>query len=98
MFRETGLTLEQYLEAEAYNVLEPIGGYREDFRAAQICLMLHNLLQAQRGDGKWVKATVYDFMPWGPKETKPAEKPQTVDEMKKMLLAIAGNAQKTGEK
>ena len=60
-------------------------------RAAQICLLLHATIQSNRGDGKWVKASIYDFMLWGPEDPgrRAADKPQSVDEMKAVLLSIA---------
>ena len=85
------LTAPQLAEWRAYDRIEPIGGYREDYRAAQVCLMLHTLIQSNRGDGKWTKASIYDFMPWGPEDPgrQAADKPQSVDEMKTVLLGIA---------
>jgi hypothetical protein len=83
------MTLEQLSDVMAYDRIEPIGGYREDYRFAQVCLLLHNQIQQQRGDGKWVKATLQDFMLWGPKVSeKPTENPQSVDEMKTILLSL----------
>lgn len=86
------MTAPQLAETRAYDQIEPIGGYREDYRMAQVCLMLHNLMQMQRGDGKRIKASIYDFMPWGPEDPgrqRAADKPQSVDEMKAVLLGIA---------
>ena len=78
-------------EWRAYDQIEPIGGYREDYRMAQVCLMLHNLIQMQRGDGNWEKADLNDFMLWGPETRAPAtDKRQSVEEMKAVLSAIPG--------
>ena len=54
--------------------------------------MLHSLIQSNRGDGKWTRASIYDFMPWGPEDPgrRAADKPQSVEEMKAVLLAIPG--------
>jgi len=94
------MTAAQLAEVGAYDQIEPIGGYREDYRLAQVCLMLHNLMQMQRGDGKWTKASIYDFMPWGPEGGRkgPADKPQTVDEMKAVLIGIARGSKKAEKK
>jgi len=84
------MTLEQISDVVAYDAIEPIGGYREDYRFAQVCLLLHNQIQQQRGDGKWRKANLQDFMLWGPKsKTESDDKPQSVDEMKAIMLSLA---------
>lgn len=86
------MTASHLAEVKAYDQIEPIGGYREDYRLAQVCLMLHTLIQSNRGDGKWTKASIYDFMPWGPEGGRrtAADKPQSVDEMKAILSSIPG--------
>ena len=74
----------------AYDRIEPIGEIRADYRMAQVCLLLHNLIQMQRGDGKWTSATIQDFMLFGPKVSqKLPDKPQSVDEMKTIMMALA---------
>lgn len=74
----------------AYDRIEPIGEIRADYRAAQVCLLLHNLIQMQRGDGKWTKATIQDFMLFGPKiSSKPMDKPQPVEDMRTIMFALA---------
>ena len=85
------MTLEQMSDVIAYDRIEPMGEIRADYRMAQVCLMLHNLIQMQRGDGKWTRATLQDFMLWGPKvsSTKPIDKPQSVEEMKAIMLTLA---------
>ena len=53
--------------------------------------MLHTLIQSNRGDAKWTKASIYDFMPWGPEDPgrrAAAEQSQSVDEMKAVLMAF----------
>jgi hypothetical protein len=84
------MTLEQISDVMAYDRIEPIGEIRADYRMAQVCLLLHNLIQMQRGDGKWTRATLQDFMLFGPKASqKPIDKPQSVDEMKAIMMALA---------
>lgn len=85
------MTAAHLSEIKAYDRIEPIGGYRDDMRAAQICLMLHTLIQSNRGDGKWTTASIYDFMLWGPEDPgrRAADKHQSVDEMKAVLLSMA---------
>jgi len=84
------MTLEQMSDVMAYDKIEPIGEIRADYRMAQVCLLLHNLIQMQRGDGKWTRATLQDFMLFGPKTSKKLpDKPQSVDEMKAIMMALA---------
>jgi hypothetical protein len=83
------MTLEQISDVEAYDKIEPIGGFREDYRFAQVCLMLHNQIQQQRGDGKWRKASLHDFMLWGPKVKVKETESQSVEEMKAIMLSLA---------
>lgn len=84
------MTLEQISDVMAYDRIEPIGEIRADYRMAQVCLLLHNLIQMQRGDGKWTRATLQDFMLFGPKiNQKPLDKPQSVNEMKAIMMALA---------
>jgi hypothetical protein len=94
------LTAAQLADWRAYDRIEPIGGYRADYRVAQVCHWLFQSIQAQRGDGKHVKSTPWDFMPWGPDEggKGPEDKPQTVEEMKAIIMGIPGVKVKKREK
>jgi len=93
MFRHfSEMTATQLAETKAYDQLEPIGSYREDYRFAQVCHLMFELAQSAYGDGKRrTKSSIWDFMPWGPEGgRRPAvDKPQTVDEMKAVLIGIA---------
>lgn len=93
------MTAEQLAETRTYDSLEPIGGVREDYRTAYICLMLHNLMQMQRGDGKWDRRTIKDFLLWGPKTwgQGQTDKPQPVETMKAVLMSIPGVRIKKGK-
>lgn len=94
------LTTPQMSEWLAYDRIEPIGGYREDFRFAQLCLLVFDIAQKAFGGKKRLKASIMDFMPWGPDEArkKVPDKPQTVDEMKAILTGIARGAAKAAKK
>lgn len=83
------LSASQQAEWEAYDRLEPIGGYREDYRFAQVCLMLHKLMQMQRGDGKHTRADIHDFMLWGPERHVSITKRKSPEELKQMMMAVA---------
>lgn len=91
-FLPRNMTVEQMEDVRAYDSIEPIGGYREDYRIAYVCLMLHNLIQAQRGDGKWQSATLDDFMLWPAtkRKKKRRKEVQSVEEQKAILLSLVG--------
>lgn len=85
------VTSEQLSEIEAYDSIEPIGGFREDFRFAQVCNLVFQIAQAVYGKkGQRRSSTPADFMPWGSEaiygRRKPVKKVQTVEEMKEVLL------------
>lgn len=85
------ITSEQLSEIEAYNAIEPIGGFREDFRFAQLCNLVFQIAQAVYGKrGQRRTSSPADFMPWGAEaiygRKRQVKKAQTVDEMKEMLL------------
>lgn len=82
------LTSEQLAEWEAYDRLEPIGGFRQDYRFAQVCHLIFELAQSIYGKkDKRTRSHPTDFMPWGPME-KPKAKKQTAEEIKTALTAI----------
>lgn len=81
------ITSEQLLEWEAYDRLEPIGGYRQDYRFAQICHLIYEISQAVYGKkGKRRRSTPKDFMPWGPEEKETPKRKQSPEEIKERLL------------
>lgn len=93
------LTAAQLAEWRAYDQIEPIGGYREDYRMAQVCHLIFELAQSVYGDGnRRMKSSIYDFMPWGPEDpgARSRSKRQTMEEMKAVLMTIA--APKKGNK
>ena len=57
------MTGDQMIEWEAFDRLEPVGGYKQDFRFAQLCDLIYVLANAL-GGGKQVKSKIQDFMPW----------------------------------
>lgn len=85
----TVLSGSQFEEWRAYDELEPVGGYRQDYRFAQVCSLIFNIAQAAYGDeNKITKSNVFDFMPWGP-ERKIKIETQSIEEMKAIMLALA---------
>jgi hypothetical protein len=91
------LTSEQISEWEAYDRLDPIGTYREDFRMAVIASQMTNLMiQAHGKKGSKLTDTA-DFMPkWGEDTTTP--KVQSMEEIKKALMSIASTHNKSIDK
>lgn len=79
---------DQLTEWEAFDRLEPVGGYKQDFRFAQLCDLIHMLAYAI-GGGKSVKSKIQDFMPWWflqyLKDVAKASGGQSVEEIGKNL-------------
>ena len=94
------LTSRQISEWEAYDRIDPIGSWRDDFRIAKVESLITNIVQqlyAKKGS-KPVTTTVVDFMPdWdNSRDTEP--KKQSVDEMKNILLGLADKQNKREDK
>lgn len=81
------LTSTQLSEWEAYDKIDPIGTWREDFRMAYICSVISNLAISIHGKRGAKGRTAIDFMPeWDKVETEPVK--QSVEEMKAVLLEV----------
>lgn len=78
-------------EWEAYNTLDPIGTWRDDYRMAVLDSLLVNIvnkLYTEKGH-KPVVTTPLDFMPkWNEEEREVVQ--QSVEEMKQIMMAVAG--------
>jgi len=61
-YLEQMLTGNQQTEWEAFDELEPVGSYKEDFRFAQLCDLIHVLAAAS--GGQRVQSKIMDFLPW----------------------------------
>lgn len=85
------LTSVQLSEWEAYDRLDPIGEWRADFRTASLISKIVNIAQAIWGE-EGVEMTVpLDFMPeWDKEDSIEPKKQQTVEEMKQVMLSMAG--------
>ena len=85
------LTSAQLSEWEAYNMLDPIGKWRDDFMIAQLTGLVYNMGIQIHGK-KGTKLTEYtDFMPeWDAKEPKR----QSTETMKELLLSFADSHNK----
>lgn len=93
------LTSAQIAEWEAFNRLEPIGNWTDDFRFARLMSMIMNIVKSiwgKKGSSKKMSKPS-DFMPdWEGKYKEP--KKQTVDQMKNILLGIASQSKKKDKK
>lgn len=83
------LSSRQISEWEAYDKIDPIGTWREDFRTAELVSLIVNIvskLYAKEGHTP-KETTPLDFMPdWlGEKE----KQGQSVDQMKEILMGFA---------
>lgn len=89
------LTSKQISEWEAYDRIDPIGTWREDFRLAKVESLITNIVQqlyAKKGSIPKL-TTPLDFMVDWTGEGKGHEpKKQSVEEMKAVMMGIA-NAQ-----
>ncbi len=80
------LTNTQLNEWEAYNTLQPIESWRQDYQYAMLNSTITNLAISIHGKKGAKMSKPLDFMPqWGGKE----EKIQTIEEMKMVLRNIA---------
>lgn len=93
------LTLEQLQEWEAYDKLDPVGTWRDDFRMAYLASLIQNIvlcLYPKKGE-KPKLTTPSDFMPvWDEelRKIKSTPKKQSPEEMKHLLLALARSQNK----
>jgi hypothetical protein len=94
------LTSAQLSEWEAYDRLDPIGSWRQDYNYAQIASIITNIVNSIycKEGSKPELTTVVDFMPiWDKEERKRIErkrntedqKRQSVEEIKSTLMAFA---------
>jgi len=84
------LTAYQLAEWEAYDRIDPIGTWRDDFRMAYLSTMMANLTIQVHGK-KGAKLLVpMDFMPeWDEQKKTMQIKKQTMEEMKAFALSFA---------
>lgn len=86
------LTAFQLAEWEAFDKIDPLGSFRDDFRMATMCATNTNLAIQVNSSKKNPKlTTALDFMPdWDGSLKERRNKKQSVEEMKALLLGIAG--------
>ena len=89
----------QLSEWEAYDRLDPIGTWRDDFRMAYLASIITNIAIKWNAGKKQVKLIeLMEFMPqWDRQETKEVKK-QSVEDMRDFLLSFAKAHNKAIEK
>ena len=83
------------MEWEAYDALDPVGAWRDDFRFGQVCATIVRSIHAALS-GSTCEVSALDFIPkWGirdsgvKKKKEETVRKQSVDEMKEILFSIA---------
>lgn len=103
------LTSAQLSEWEAYDRLDPIGSWRQDYNYAQIASIITNIVNSIycKEGSEPVLTTVVDFMPiWDKEERKKIEQKrnkdnivrQSAEDMKSTLMAFAREHNKRVER
>ena len=90
------LTSAQLSEWEAYDVLDPVGKWRDDYHAAFIVSEITNIVSDLHGEKGTKRTTPLDYMPkWNEEDVKKKGKEkqevkkQSVGEMREFMLAMA---------
>lgn len=95
------LTSKQISEWQAFDTLDPIGSWRDEYRTARIESLIFNIvthLFAKPGVTPEMTNPI-DFMPdWAGDSKKKQKKEQTVEEMKQALMIWATGHNKSLEK
>lgn len=94
------LTSRQISEWEAYDTLDPIGSWREEYRTARIESLLLNIVNhlfAKEGSTPQTLEPI-DFIPDWTGEREPKVKQQSVEEMKQALMLWATTHNKSLER
>lgn len=81
------LTITQLEEWEAYDKIDPIGSWREDFRMAYLASTITNLTISVHGKQNAKMTAPSEFMPEWVGEEEP--RIQSVEEMKEIVLGIS---------
>jgi hypothetical protein len=83
-----GLSLKQIQEWEAYDKLDPIGTWREDFRMAYLSSTITNLAISVHGKKGAKLTNTIDFMPDWMRDVNAEAEKQSPEEMKLILTAL----------
>lgn len=90
------LTAKQLAEWEAYNNIDPVGEWRNDFKFSYMASIISNLMIQAYGKKGSEMTKINDFLlQWDKEEEEP--KKQSVEEMKRVLLGLAASQNKKTE-
>ena len=94
------MTSAQLSEWEAYDTLDPVGKWRDDFHAAFIISEVSNIAQDLYGKEGVKRFTPSDFMPkWNKEDAKKGlkkeSKKQSVGEMRQFMQMVADTQNKS---
>lgn len=81
--------MKQIQEWEAYDKIDPIGTWRDDFRMAQLATVFVNMMIWAHGKKGAPQAKLIDYMPDWRGGREKVQEVQSVEEMKKFLLGFA---------
>jgi len=84
------LTSSQLSEWEAYDKIDPVGTWRDDFRMAYLSSIVTNLVLSVHGKPGVKSKAPIDFMPDWDEDKEKVVKKQSIEEQKDILLALAG--------
>ncbi len=87
----------QLSEWEAYDRLDPVGTWRDDFRMAYLSSIVTNLVISVYGTGGTEMKVPLDFMPDWMKDSPDEVKKQSVEEQKAILYDIARSQKRKGQ-
>lgn len=90
------LTANQLAEWEAYNNLDPIGEWRNDFKFSYMASLITNLMIQAYGKKGSKMTKIEDFQLQWDRENE-GSKQQSVEEMKSVLLGLAATQNKKTE-
>lgn len=90
------LTAKQLAEWEAYNNIDPIGEWRNDFKFSYMASIISNLMIQAYGKKGSKMTEIKDFLLQWDKEEE-SSKQQSVEEMKRVLLGLAASQNKKTE-
>ena len=93
------MTSSQISEWEAYDKIDPIGTWRDDFRIAKLEALIQNIvnaLYARKGEKPKLVSPIDEMPDWT--GDRKVEKNQSVEEMKQILLGIASAQNKKVER
>jgi hypothetical protein len=90
------LTSHQLAEWEAYNVLDPIGEERSDFRFSYLYSLLTNIAIRTYGKKGAELTKIDDFLfKWGVDEEE--QKVQSLEDMKNVMMALVRSQEKSSD-